>query len=1081
LRPACFAVPGSGLYKMLIFFYLVSPTPPMKKIILLVLALANFYQVLADTFTVTSNADSGPGTLREAITLANANGTTVADMIVFNITDITETGRTINLQTELPALSSHITIDGSTQPGGVLGISTAKITLFLDHFTSLPFSFIFIQQADNVKIFGLCFRFFYEPDVGGGENYGICLRNSSNITVGAPGKGNLFTYVRGSIVNHTWNYYTDSVRDVTIQSNVFGLNSSSGVAHRGFINLNRAANIIIGGPAPGEGNVFAGAGVFINQSPNTAHSFFVQMQNNRFNMDWTGTTYYTWETINITLWGNITDDTTTTKTFILDNAINCSPSGGIGLNQLYHKAIVTGNKLGTDITGTTCKSPTSIGFYGCKSVRVGGYTLAEQNIISGNAYTQKRGIHFIRNEFGSIMMSGASIPADPYVKMLTYDNGLITGKANPSSKIQLYTNGCMNGCTDKKYLATVYADAAGDWSFPYTAAMPNIVATATTPDSATSEFSGPKVNHSNFVIKHATCGKSNGSITGIVIQEGTHIMWQDGYTGQVISTDTNLLNVPAGYYSLTVTNGANGCKWGINLSVSDVAPPPVIGTSIKHASCGQNNGIIVSQAAASLSYKWMNANNDSIGNNYFINKLPPGTYYLKAWIPYDTSCNKTYGPYVVQNLSGPSLAGTAQITNATCSQANGSITGITATNVTGTPFIQWVDSLNRPAGNDYDLVNIRPGKYRFKFKDASSCDTIITPWYQVPDIGAVTIGVTSTSLRNAFCGMDNGLVRVNTFNKDSNLYTFRWVNEASGLTIGSGTALYNLPEGKYLLYATDPVSGCEKNIFSASIGRYAAPSFDYSKALLQNDECQQHLGSISGIQVTGLAGPTVYAWYNQNADVVSNSPDLRNAGPGTYVLKVTDGIICTFESRPFTITNRDVTPASPVYDNLSIPKNTNASLSIKNPLPGTYRLYADAAGTVLLQENTSGNFIVTNLKTDADFYIQRITGTCSAPPVKVHVTVVDRSFFAIPTAFTPNGDGLNDRLPIRVIGRLEIAYFRIYNRWGQIVFESSRQSDGWDGLFKGQLQASGTYVWVAEGKDLLGHIIRDKGSFVLIR
>ena len=56
----------------------------MKTIILLLLALGSLCPAFADTFTVTSNADSGPGTLREAITMANANGTAVADVINFN-------------------------------------------------------------------------------------------------------------------------------------------------------------------------------------------------------------------------------------------------------------------------------------------------------------------------------------------------------------------------------------------------------------------------------------------------------------------------------------------------------------------------------------------------------------------------------------------------------------------------------------------------------------------------------------------------------------------------------------------------------------------------------------------------------------------------------------------------------------------------------------------------------------------------------------------------------------------------------------------------------------------------------------
>jgi hypothetical protein len=72
--------------------------------------------VSAATFTVTSKADSGPGTLRDAITQANANGTAITDYIYFNIPATTLSDRTIILNSDLPALSSNMVIDASTQP-----------------------------------------------------------------------------------------------------------------------------------------------------------------------------------------------------------------------------------------------------------------------------------------------------------------------------------------------------------------------------------------------------------------------------------------------------------------------------------------------------------------------------------------------------------------------------------------------------------------------------------------------------------------------------------------------------------------------------------------------------------------------------------------------------------------------------------------------------------------------------------------------------------------------------------------------------------------------------------------------------
>ena len=86
-------------------------------------------QATAAVFVVTSNADSGPGTLREALTKAAANGSAEKDYINFNLPDLSEAGRTITIFSSLPNISSDLVIDGTTQPGSKFGISDAKIII----------------------------------------------------------------------------------------------------------------------------------------------------------------------------------------------------------------------------------------------------------------------------------------------------------------------------------------------------------------------------------------------------------------------------------------------------------------------------------------------------------------------------------------------------------------------------------------------------------------------------------------------------------------------------------------------------------------------------------------------------------------------------------------------------------------------------------------------------------------------------------------------------------------------------------------------------------------------------------------
>ncbi|MBL0884373.1 MAG: gliding motility-associated C-terminal domain-containing protein, partial [Chitinophagaceae bacterium] len=87
----------------------------------------------------------------------------------------------------------------------------------------------------------------------------------------------------------------------------------------------------------------------------------------------------------------------------------------------------------------------------------------------------------------------------------------------------------------------------------------------------------------------------------------------------------------------------------------------------------------------------------------------------------------------------------------------------------------------------------------------------------------------------------------------------------------------------------------------------------------------------------------------------------------------------------------------------------------------------------------------------------------------------------VPSGFTPNGDGKNDILKPIPVGITELQYFRIYNRWGQLLFSTSQQGIGWDGRYNGIPQGSGTYVFVTQGKDIYGKPVFRKGTAVLIR
>ena len=87
----------------------------------------------------------------------------------------------------------------------------------------------------------------------------------------------------------------------------------------------------------------------------------------------------------------------------------------------------------------------------------------------------------------------------------------------------------------------------------------------------------------------------------------------------------------------------------------------------------------------------------------------------------------------------------------------------------------------------------------------------------------------------------------------------------------------------------------------------------------------------------------------------------------------------------------------------------------------------------------------------------------------------------VPSAFTPNNDGLNDLFRPIAVGIKSIEYFNIYNRWGQLLFTTRINGHGWDGKINNQLQPTGTFVWMVKATDYTGADYFQKGVFTLIR
>lgn len=123
-----------------------------------------------------------------------------------------------------------------------------------------------------------------------------------------------------------------------------------------------------------------------------------------------------------------------------------------------------------------------------------------------------------------------------------------------------------------------------------------------------------------------------------------------------------------------------------------------------------------------------------------------------------------------------------------------------------------------------------------------------------------------------------------------------------------------------------------------------------------------------------------------------------------------------------------------------------------------------------------------SLETDSIRYLVTATnkyGCIGTADILVRVFKTGPDIF-VPSAFSPGGTTNTIFRPIPV-GITTLNFFRVYNRWGQLVYSTTRMGDGWDGRFAGHPVNAGTFVWIVQGVTFTGKTVFHKGTMVLVR
>ena len=239
----------------------------------------------------------------------------------------------------------------------------------------------------------------------------------------------------------------------------------------------------------------------------------------------------------------------------------------------------------------------------------------------------------------------------------------------------------------------------------------------------------------------------------------------------------------------------------------------------------------------------------------------------------------------------------------------------------------------------------------------------------------------------------------------------------------------------------------------------------------------QHI-CLGGSAQLNAAGGSIYSWSPTAFLTAANIPDPVSVNPTDnvrYIVTVRDVLGCPKPVKDTMILFVDKITAD------AGPRDTSVVIDQPLQLNATGSINYAWSPTTWLNDPSINNPVA--LPQNNIEYVVRVSnaiGCFDTDSIRVKVFKVKPDFY-VPNAFTPNGDGNNDIFRPIALGLRSLDIFRVFNRWGQMLYSGTGNGAGWNGSFGGRPQEAATYIWYAEGVDYLNKKIKRKGSVVLIR
>ena len=329
------------------------------------------------------------------------------------------------------------------------------------------------------------------------------------------------------------------------------------------------------------------------------------------------------------------------------------------------------------------------------------------------------------------------------------------------------------------------------------------------------------------------------------------------------------------------------------------------------------------------------------------------------------------------------------------------------------------------------------------------------------DVPDLIIDSSNVIIESEKCNQENG--SITGINISGGISPFSWTwNNTNSLSLDT----FNLNGGSFFLELTDGM-GCISN-HNFHVPDLSGPEIDSSLVVIKNEDCGKENGSISNITVTSTADSIQFYWNN----FLSDSLNISNLIADNYQLVILDNNNCR-DTVNFIVVDTN-------YHNISINFNS-AQLEPDEPIDFfqnsidssiiNYWTFGDDSSSIEYEPTHS-------YKYPGEYQICLIAGNeFSCFDTSCLEIIILPNEIIIPNIFSPNRDLTNDEFIIYGINdRFEI---KIYNRWGNIVFEENPYNNSWNGInMNGKILSEGQYFYILKSVE---EKIEINGSIMLVR